>query len=466
MVVIPALFADSPEPFLTAEEMQTALFDGPSPRGTVGDFYTDQSGGVFTIAGQVMPWVRTSVTLQGAAGDDGTFGPEMRDYIREAITLTDESVDFGQFDNDGPDGIPNSGDDDGAIDGITIQYLEIAGSCGGPGIWPHLSGLFGEDGAPFATQDLRPDGSPIVVQVYIADSAVGCSGTHVQGPEVMVHEIGHLIGLPDYYRQAEGLQPWQRHWAVGCFDTMGAGSWGCGSGTKAEDFGPTGLSALSRAMLGWATLDTIGEVTDQEYTLDPLQEGLRAIEIPLTENGAESFIIEYRPRVGYDADLPASGVLVYHRDRDARPDRWIPPELPPAYGYQLVEADGDDALLKVEAEGGNRGAATDVFARDGAVDSIVDADVAAVHARPPRSADPGAYPRDPRGGRRGPRARLHDRGLRRGEPGRSPDRRGGPAVRHERGAPGGRASPRGLATPGAGRTHRADDRRDRAYGRA
>lgn len=373
MVVIPALFADSQEPFLTAAEMQAALFDGPSPRGTIGDFYSDQSGGVFTISGTVVPWVRTSVGLTGAAGDDGTFGDSLRIYVREAITLADETVDFGQFDNDGPDGVPNSGDDDGTVDGLTVQYLEVAGSCGGPGIWPHLGLLLGEHGGPFETQDLRPDGSPIIVQVYIADSAVDCAGTHMQGPEVMAHEIGHLIGLPDYYRQAEGLQPWQRHWAVGCFDTMGAGSWGCGTGTKAFDFGPTGFSAFSRARLGWATLDTIGEVTDQEYTLDPLQEGLRALEIPLTDGGPESFIIEYRPRIGYDASLPAGGVLVYHRDEEAGPTRWTPPELPPAYGYHLVEADGDDALLKVEAEGGNRGTETDVFARAGAVDSIVDA---------------------------------------------------------------------------------------------
>jgi M6 family metalloprotease-like protein len=372
MVVIPALFADSPEPFLTAEEMQAALFDGPSPRGTVGDFYSDQSGGVFTIAGEVLPWVRTSVSLEGAAGTDGTFGDSLRAYVSEAIRIADEDVDFGRFDNDGADGVPNSGDDDGTIDGISVQFLEVAGSCGGPGIWPHLGGLAGGQGAAFETGDLQPDGSPIRVQVYIADSAVDCSGERMQGPEVMVHEIGHLIGLPDYYRQAEGLQPWQRHWAVGCFDTMGAGSWGCGTGVKAEDFGPTGLSALSRATLGWATLEQVGEVTDVAYTLDPLQEGRRAIEIPLSADGVESFIVEYRPRVGYDEDLPAGGVLVYHRDRQAHPGRWIPPGLPPAYGYQLVEADGDDALVKVEDRGGNRGAATDVFAQGGAVDSIVD----------------------------------------------------------------------------------------------
>lgn len=374
MVVIPALFADSPEPFVSPQAVQAALFDGPSPRGTVSDFFSDQSGGVFTIDGEVVPWVRTSITLVEAAGTDGTFGERLGDYIREAIAMADPSVDFGRFDNDGPDGVPNSGDDNGVVDGITIQFQEVAGSCGGPGIWPHLSGVFDENGQPYRTQDLRPDGSPISVQVYIADSVVDCSGTQPQGPEVMAHEIGHLLGLPDYYRQAEGLQPWQRHWVVGCFDLMAAGSWGCGGGPRATNFGPTGFSARSRAVLGWATLEEVGRVTDQEYTLEPLQEGRRALEIPMTEDGTESLIVEYRPRTGYDGALPAGGVLVYHYDRAAAAGdgRWIPPGLPPVYGYQLVEADGDGALLKVDAEGGNRGVASDVFARDGAIDSLVD----------------------------------------------------------------------------------------------
>jgi hypothetical protein len=45
LVVIQALFADSPEPTVSAEEIQQALFDGPSPYGTVSEFYTEMSGG-------------------------------------------------------------------------------------------------------------------------------------------------------------------------------------------------------------------------------------------------------------------------------------------------------------------------------------------------------------------------------------------------------------------------------------
>ena len=39
--------------------------------------------------------------------------PSSTPSLRDA--LDDGSVDWGQFDNDGPDGIPNSGDDDGFV---------------------------------------------------------------------------------------------------------------------------------------------------------------------------------------------------------------------------------------------------------------------------------------------------------------------------------------------------------------
>jgi hypothetical protein len=41
---------------------------------------------------------------------------------QEVLAAVDGSIDFAQFDNDGPDGIPNSGDDDGFVDFVAIVY--------------------------------------------------------------------------------------------------------------------------------------------------------------------------------------------------------------------------------------------------------------------------------------------------------------------------------------------------------
>lgn len=369
LLLIPALFADSPEPHVDPADLQRVLFDGPAPEGTLPEFYHEASGGLLLVDGVVLPWVRTEVSLAEAAGDrdgHGWIGPRMRDYVKSAVQAADPLVDYGQFDNDGPDGIPNSGDDDGLVDGLSIEFLEVAGSCGGPAPWPHLWTVSGEDGGPFPTADLRPDGTPIGVRLYIAEGVTDCTGVELQGVGVVAHELGHVLGLPDLYRAVEGIRPEQRHWVVGCFDIMGAGSWGCGSGVPPDRFGPSGLSPLMKGHLGWLSLEPVGRVLDHELVLEPVSTSKRAFSLPLGPGSEETLIVEYRPRSGFDVWLPAGGVLLYHRDTAAS-TRLATPGSPPPYPYHLMEADGDWELRRVEAQGGNRGEAADVFTSDAAL---------------------------------------------------------------------------------------------------
>ncbi len=139
IIVIPALFSDSGTPVFTAEDIQRTLFDGPAPSGTITDFYRDASGGLLSVSGVTSPWIRTSITIAEVVGTSSGLGPDSRvgEYLAEALLLADPGIDFGQFDNDGPDGLPNSGDDDGVVDVVTFEFNEVSGSCGGPAIWPH-----------------------------------------------------------------------------------------------------------------------------------------------------------------------------------------------------------------------------------------------------------------------------------------------------------------------------------------
>jgi hypothetical protein len=79
--------------------------------------------------------------------------------------------------------------------------------------------------------------------------------------------------------------------------------------------------------------------------------------VRLSDN--EYLLVEYRARQGFDAALPASGLLVYHVETGRG---FIPcPTCPRKYSYALVEADGDSALVRPETAGGNRGDASDAF---------------------------------------------------------------------------------------------------------
>jgi M6 family metalloprotease-like protein len=368
VLVIPALFADSPDPPVSRDDLQRIIFDGPSSRLTLPEYYGDVSGGRLQVQGTVLPWIRTSVTLAEAAGSldgHGYFGPRLADYVREVIEQADAVVDFGQFDDDGPDGVPNSGDDNGLVDAVAIEFAEVAGSCGGPGPWPHLGPALNQDGAAIATQDRRPDGSPIFVPLYVMSSVVDCSG-QPEGVGIRAHELGHVLGLPDLYQAVDGIEPDKRLWAAGCFDLMAAGAWGCGSGALPPTFGPTGLSPLMKERLGWLDVQEVDAADHQEFVLPPVSTSERALRVPLSPGSTESFIIEYRTRTGPDQLLPAEGVLIYDEDTYDGVEP-VPDGLPPALPYHLVEADGDYALRRVASDGGDRGDAADVFARNGTI---------------------------------------------------------------------------------------------------
>lgn len=371
LVVIQALFADSPEPAIRTAEIQRVLFDGPAPRGTLTKFYSELSRGNLNVTGRVLPWVRTGVTRAEVVGSNYGLGRDARtgEFLLQAAAAADEEVDFGQFDNDGPDGVPNSGDDDGVVDAAVFQFLEVAASCGGPGIWPHRAGIAAWTGGhPFSTKDLRPDGTPIVINGYITQSTVTCNGTDVQSASVIAHEFGHVLGLPDLYHPAGGIEPEHRRWVVGCWSLMAAGSWGCGDPrSRTEDFGPTLMGPWERIRFGWTEEVVVRAGLGQTIELPSVGGGGPVLRIPLTspDNAVsrEYLLVEYRTREGFDASLPAGGVLVYHVD-ETLPLRPCP-TCERKYMIKLVEADGNEALLKNAGEGGNRGEPGDAFGVNG-----------------------------------------------------------------------------------------------------
>jgi M6 family metalloprotease-like protein len=367
LVAVPALFSDSPEPHISAEALRQALFTGPAADGTLREYYAEVSGGRLYVAGDATPWVRTSLTREEVVGSEWGLGGDARvgEYLVEALSLVDPGIDFGQFDNDGPDNIPNSGDDNGIVDAIAFYFLEIAASCGGPGIWPHFWGISAAAGQAFETDDQRPDGTAVIIDPYFIQSIADCEGASIAPVTTIAHEFGHLLGLPDFYHPVDGLLPEQRRWVEGCWSLMAAGAWGCGpvDQQRVAWRKPTHMGAWDKKRLGWLDqIDQLGEVELAEVTLPPVQTSGRILEVPIGE--AERLLIEHRDRIGFDVNLPAAGVLV-HRVNDTLP--WRPcVECLPVYRVQLLEADGDSTLVKTHPQGGNRGEPGDAYGALGA----------------------------------------------------------------------------------------------------
>jgi M6 family metalloprotease-like protein len=367
IVVIPTLFADSPAPTITAEDLQRTLFDGPAPFGTLSEAFREFSAGGLRVRGTVLPWMRSSLTLSQVLGSDQGFGGDSRlgEFVRDAFVAADPAVDFGQFDNNGPDAVPNTADDNGFVDAAIVLYPDRALPCGGTGPWPALSafGAWFPSDPVWRSNDARMTGGQVSVSGWVVGSASACAGDGILNSAILAHELGHTMGLPDLYDARGSIFPQDRRWVAGCWDLMGAGAWGCGDGSAfATANRPVHPGAWSKEQMGWLNAtDVIGPVRDREFVLRSAGTWNDALRIVVGPN--EKYLIEYRERESFDADLAESGVLVWHIDasRTTRPCA----TCPPIYQVMLKEADGNQALVRTAAQGGNRGEAGDVFGRPG-----------------------------------------------------------------------------------------------------
>jgi M6 family metalloprotease-like protein len=269
-------------------------------------------------------------------------------FVRDLVAAADAAgLDWGLYDNDGPDGVPNSGDDDGTVDAVIIVHSGTGAECGGnTHIWSHSFYLRGWGIPAYQTQTPRAGGGRILVDDYIIQPEQSCwSGMIEIG--VFCHEYGHALGLPDLYDtggEGEGIGRW---------GLMSSGSWGS-DGSSPER--PVQFCAWSKCYLGWLTpvvvrADGVQELPAVELSASVLQ--LWSGGSP----GAEYFLVENRQKLLNDAGLPAAGLNIWHIDESIIADGWFANTVNAGavYGVALEQADGLDQLRT----GANRGDAGD-----------------------------------------------------------------------------------------------------------
>lgn len=391
LVIFAKFQGEAPEDSL-APAYARDLFDPDLP-GSLSHFYDAMSFGQLRLTGSVLPkryasdhpasfYVVSSDTVQGRYGL----------FVQEILRKVDAEVALGKYDNDGPDGIPNSGDDDGLVDVLFINLRSILRRfLRGPATGMAKLGLE-ED---WVSNDLSSNGAPIKVRGdEHRDGPGGCiqrvwSFHNAVG--VMAHEYGHLLGLPDLYDTSFLHDPDQPPEE----DSAGIGKWGLmGQGALGwnGDDGPVPFCAWSREQLGWSPVETItGDVEDLILedvetggTIYKIQMGSEErfrlageIGAPLVPAGGEYFLIEVRSEETgyYDRNIPGDGVLIWHvgagSSNEDETKKLV--DLECADGRyddrgRADPVDGRDDLDRwahdetyTAAHGGNLGDATDVF---------------------------------------------------------------------------------------------------------
>ena len=115
--------------------------------------------------------------------------------MREILAQVDAEIDLPRFDNDGPDGLANSGDDDGWLDYLFINLQSVPdGFLLGP-----ATGLVGLGEVPFSSHAVGANDTPIRISGAPSQGAVQETGNFAQTVGAMAHEFGHSLGLRDFF---------------------------------------------------------------------------------------------------------------------------------------------------------------------------------------------------------------------------------------------------------------------------
>jgi M6 family metalloprotease-like protein len=266
------LFVDFPD--LHSSESTSALYDRLVPRSR-GWFNEVSYGRVQLDVAPINRWFRMPHSLGSYGLRDGISWPEHHDYMADAIGAANAEVDFSAYQVVYVV----------AAKGTSIERSPAFQAYPGSGI--QADGTELRYGATFF-EDTRSDAR------YAAN--------------VLIHETGHILGLPDLY-DVPNPTFWTLFRFAGGWDMM---SWNDPGGH---------FLAWEKWKLGWLDPSQLtclrgpGELTT---TITPLERagGLKAIVVPTGLSTA--YLVEARKRIGEDSQLCEDGVLVYSVDASVR----------------------------------------------------------------------------------------------------------------------------------------------------
>ena len=353
VLVIPVLPRDAGSPPASQDALRERWFG--SGEGSVRGYWNVVSSGALELDGRVLPWLDVEGTLEQNYFNVRDGGPAngaagSRALARDALSAAADAIeDLRLFDDDGPDGVPGSGDDDGVLDLVVVLHPFAA--------W-EVDPV--DTGRAILSLQTQLDGLVLDGGAVTADAVVVTSASAPLG--VWVHEFGHLLGLEDLYDHDRSIDgdiggPDQRLGGLGRWSLMASGTWG-GGGSR-----PSGLDAWSRQRLGFGETVLVDDA--RSIGLERIDaDAATTLEIrPAGDWGYERFLVENRARregAVVDGDLPGSGVLVLRLD-----DRQGELGAPNHY-VELLQADGRDDI----GAGVNDGDAGDAFTGAGAPDRI------------------------------------------------------------------------------------------------
>lgn len=372
-----------------AEQLSRTLFGDPAkpqPQPTMTQYYADVSCQRWLVSGDVIGPLELPGTENDYLDAADASGPKFKRFVQDALSAADRvGIDWERYDNDAI----GSGENDGVVDTVLIVQPEVGGEVEAGHMRSRTSKCTDILGRQFVTASTRHNraGHALPEHIRVEDFSVVpaldlSAPAFVQrvpaGIGVFCHEYAHVLGLPDLYGRTARVNMGAGEWCL-----MAAGEYGA---NEANPNRPVELSAWCKRYLGWAvetnpplgTPATIApvEISNQIYRMD----------VPNT-GGQEYFLFEYRckecpelaslGRVNWDAELPASGIAIWHVDEGvgyANNEIWpfaghgagqndIPSDFRQD-AHSLVALIQQDGLMGLESRTDYVGSATNLFRAD------------------------------------------------------------------------------------------------------
>lgn len=301
--------------------------------GSVHDYFRDQSYGKFNLTFDLLyitlPEVRHKYR---STAEDDEYSQYMVDHIVD--TLMTLGIDWSLYDWDGDD----------EVDQLLIIYAGRGMNVDGDddSIWPHMMWLSEhlnlETEAKWDTRSWRTvtgGGREYRIDAYCCVQEWADSRSVKSSFGTICHEYSHCFGLPDFYYYSGTA-------VVGDWDLMDGGNY------NGQGYVPCGYSAHERMFMGWLTPEELTAATTVT-AMPALGDAPAACLIRNDAVENEFYIVENRQRKGWDAQLPGSGILVFHIDYDEK--TWLQGTPNSYYNkrYELFPASNLSAVYYMES---------------------------------------------------------------------------------------------------------------------
>lgn len=304
-------------------------------RGSVRDYFVDQSYGHFTPEFEILGKVRLSRprSFYGANVGNSKNG-NIYEFYNEALRLAQtQGMNFQPF-----------------VKGNAVPLVVFIFAGEGEHnsktkgseefIWAHYKAEFTRvNGVAFNSYFVGNELTPVYKRengkVVMKDGYPVVDRVVPDGIGVLCHELGHALGLPDFYSTVGSPLDYQ---TPDLFDVMDYGQyWNDG-------YAPMGYSAYERACLGWLKPEEM-TVSNGNLTISSLAKGAStqpaAYLLRNPDRSAEYYIVENRQPSRWFPKGIGQGMLFYHIDYDS--NSWDSNSVNISKGHprcSIVRADG------------------------------------------------------------------------------------------------------------------------------